>query len=1266
MYSVWQMKLLAARVLDKAKLKPVALRVFLSTLKGAPEANKAEVHYRVANSYEKLGDLEGAQVHLLHAIAAKPSVPHWWYKLGLVQQKLGDLPGALASFEHVVEMRPLQTSATYRVAQTLGKLNDTAGAMNTLRDALNMEPETKRYHTLMIQLARKTNQQPVVKQALESAVQFFPDDRPWISSLIDIYDATAEHELALEILEPFNASAKADATSLFWEGRALENLGRHEAAEAKLLKAVELQNPDRKVLGPGHFYQQKRQFPQAISLYRKSLESDPRNFAIHFQLGRCLEAEYEWAEAEAAYQYAVESATPEAAWLGRLGIVRERQGKSAEAAGAYRDAIALDEAVDGPWSYRYIKNRSEANDLGELPAELLASTEATVQALTKNLKGAGKSTETADSVFRAFEKHAEAGLKYLAVHDYSQAATEFEAAVNRSSSHWRSLYLAWTLALLKSGQTRQATETYLRSRLVQGSSALETRGLLKARESQQRIYYSEFVEDLPIDEAGILYESGAGITVACNPLAICRELLEREEYANFRHYWAVGKDEAVPDYLRSNPNVYFVRRNSDLYLKVLASAKYLINNNTFPPFFSRRPEQKYLNTWHGVPLKTLGVDIKNGQMDHRNAARNLLHTTHLLLPNNHTGKVLLERYDIQGLFGGKTAHLGYPRIDNVVAPRPETSASIRQRLGLTGEARVLLYAPTWRGDLKTASLDEAKILADLEQLESTGYKVLFRGHTMVEKILAESVLKQSLVPADIDTNDLLAVVDVLVTDYSSIFFDFIPTGKPIFYYAYDLPEYKRDRGMYFELEDMPGQVCTDIESLVAGVSGLTSWELGARSDYHAAMETFCPNEDGKATGRAIDFLFHDLHADSVEPVKNPRINALFYQGSFIPNGITSAFSNLIANLDLNKVRPVLMVLPGAVFSRPEREENLRALSDKTQMLGLIGGQLGTLEERLVIADFNAELGLRSELKKAVYVSAYEREYKRLFGSAHFDSAISFEGFQRHCSALISVAPEPRFGRSIMLHSAMKNERDTRFRHLAAIFSLYPRFDHLISVSESVNEVNREDIMAETDMPADRFVVAENILELGSIRTLGLEPIEEEAAAWMAAADYCFINVARLSPEKDHQKLLRALASARAASGKDLRLVLVGDGTIRGTLEELCLDLGIAEAVLFTGLLSNPYPYVKAADCFAFSSNYEGQGLAVLESLVLGTPVVSTDVVGPRSILEGGFGALVENSVEGLSAGLLTQALERPVYREFDADAYNAEALRKFNKIVFGL
>src|SRR5699024_872065 len=130
----------------------------------------------------------------------------------------------------------------------------------------------------------------------------------------------------------------------------------------------------------------------------------------------------------------------------------------------------------------------------------------------------------------------------------------------------------------------------------------------------------------------------------------------------------------------------------------------------------------------------------------------------------------------------------------------------------------------------------------------------------------------------------------------------------------------------------------------------------------------------------------------------------------------------------------------------------------------------------------------------------------------------------------------------------------------------------------------------------------------------------------------FITIGRLSPEKDHMKLIQSFYEL-SKTHSDIKLYIVGEGVLKTQLEQLVDRLNLNNRVIFTGQLNNPYPLLNMCDCFVLSSNSEGQAIVLLEALILGKPVITTDIPGPRSVVDGGYGMIVENSVTGLTQGM---------------------------------
>ena len=150
-------------------------------------------------------------------------------------------------------------------------------------------------------------------------------------------------------------------------------------------------------------------------------------------------------------------------------------------------------------------------------------------------------------------------------------------------------------------------------------------------------------------------------------------------------------------------------------MQYLATAGYLVNNVSFAPYFVRRREQRYLNTWHGTPFKTLGRSMRGGLLDYENLQRNFQLSTTLMAPNELTRWALIEDHDLLDVYRGRTIITGSPRLDTSLTMSQEDRKALRGRLGMAegDERRLVLFAPTWRGGVSKRELDREALVADL-------------------------------------------------------------------------------------------------------------------------------------------------------------------------------------------------------------------------------------------------------------------------------------------------------------------------------------------------------------------------------------------------------------------------------------------------------------------------------------------------------------------------------------------------------------------------
>ena len=389
---------------------------------------------------------------------------------------------------------------------------------------------------------------------------------------------------------------------------------------------------------------------------------------------------------------------------------------------------------------------------------------------------------------------------------------------------------------------RRANARYTRARV---GAALRRRRL----EIQRSLRFRR-AQGRPLREA-VLFESFAGRVVGDNPLAMHRELASRG--TSVEVLWTVARrDMAVPEGARA------VVHGSAPWLDAVATCRYLVNNTSFPAYFRKRPEQVYCQTWHGTPLKRLAHDMPPGSISAAYLAmydREAAAWDFLLAANAFSAEVLTRAFR----YSGPVLGVGYPRNDRLVTVTPAERQAIRERLGVPDPAeRLLLYGPTWRDDRRTAGGQ----FAPVNHLTSggplpEGWRLAFRGHSHTHGAhdpgIAQGALDVTTYP---DVTDLLIAADALLTDYSSLMFDFTVTGRPVLFLAPDIAQYRSSRGFYLDFEaEAPGPVLSTPQQAMEALAQLPAVIEQHAARYAAWQARFNAWEDGQASRRAVDAVF---------------------------------------------------------------------------------------------------------------------------------------------------------------------------------------------------------------------------------------------------------------------------------------------------------------------------------------------------------------------------------------------------------------------------
>ncbi len=375
--------------------------------------------------------------------------------------------------------------------------------------------------------------------------------------------------------------------------------------------------------------------------------------------------------------------------------------------------------------------------------------------------------------------------------------------------------------------------------------------------------YSKYYKDGEVWEDAFLFESFGGADFQGNPYYIYKELLKRDDVDKYRIYISAKNPETIKislgdrDLLRSNVSVIEVHTAE--YRNVLSHAKYLVNNVSFTMDFVKKDGQIYLNTWHGTPLKTLGRTVLGDPFAVQNAQRNYLLSDYLIAPNRLTKSVYENDHMIHDIMSGEVILAGYPR--NSVFFDKKAADSVREKYELKGY-KTVFYMPTWRGN--TCGVDKVDQVEDIERLAKDlgeGYKVFVKFHPAMGRTSGDFRYCYNM-PGDIEVYEFLNAMDILITDYSSVFFDFASTGKKIVLYQYDREEYYKSRGVYHEIEDnINFPVAYDYRQLYNTVIN------DDNNDYSKFAAEYCPYDSISAAKESLELLFNDKKQDNLnEPV----------------------------------------------------------------------------------------------------------------------------------------------------------------------------------------------------------------------------------------------------------------------------------------------------------------------------------------------------------------------------------------------------------------
>lgn len=380
----------------------------------------------------------------------------------------------------------------------------------------------------------------------------------------------------------------------------------------------------------------------------------------------------------------------------------------------------------------------------------------------------------------------------------------------------------------------------------------------KLKKIVKYLYFNVFyklMKILPIKENKIIYISHYGNRFGCNPQSIFNYI--REEEKDYKHIIVLNNQDAVRKLDISGPDVKFVRYQSIAFLKELATAKYWVVNANLPPALKPKASTVYLQTWHGAgAFKKFGMDLPE---KYANAKEEWMKDT-----ANWT-KMLCSAESVRSIYAN-ACHIPEEIIHPIGLPRNdvfyktdkinEAQLKFKEKYNILNEKKIILYAPTYRDEEEKNTIQFDFV--DLENQIGDQYVFLLKLHPIVaakSNGINENQFLRSFSNYE-DIQELLIVADLLITDYSSVIFDFAITGKPIVFYSYDLEEYdQRTRGFYYPYKEwVPGPIVYTQNELINKVRDYENLYESQRERVLAFGENYNANTNGNSTEEAVKLL----------------------------------------------------------------------------------------------------------------------------------------------------------------------------------------------------------------------------------------------------------------------------------------------------------------------------------------------------------------------------------------------------------------------------
>lgn len=394
--------------------------------------------------------------------------------------------------------------------------------------------------------------------------------------------------------------------------------------------------------------------------------------------------------------------------------------------------------------------------------------------------------------------------------------------------------------------------------------ALKNRNTLKtlkritrSRAALKKFVYRMVFTKMKLMENTVLLESFFGKSYSDSPKYLF-EYLNEHYPGKYKFVWILNSKKKLPYPAKQ------IKRFSFKYYYYMGRAKYIAFNSRQPVHFIKREGNVFLEFWHGTPLKKLVFDMEEvtsaSPLYKKHFYKQMSSWDYLVAPNEFSAQIFKRAF----MYEGPMLRTGYPRNDILYREdKEELAAKIKDKLSIPKDKKIILYAPTWRDDeYYGPGQYKFTLKLELDKMQKRlgdEWVVVLRTHYFVADSLDVSeygdfVFNMSKYD---DIAELYLISDVLITDYSSVFFDYANLRRPMLFFTYDLEKY-RDvlRGFYIDMEEeIPGPLLFNTEEVIDAIENLSDLQKEYEDKYKLFCDKFCDFENGTATEQIVNEVF---------------------------------------------------------------------------------------------------------------------------------------------------------------------------------------------------------------------------------------------------------------------------------------------------------------------------------------------------------------------------------------------------------------------------